>query len=52
MAKRREILQGAAALGAAVMWAGTVRAEAQEVKRMRRPKVLFFDSNEQIAVVC
>lgn len=48
MAKRREILKGAAALGAAAVVAGSAAAQTQEGRRMRRPEVLFFDSNESM----
>ena len=49
MTTRRKILKSAAALGAAAtVTAGHVGAQAQEDRSMRRPDVLFFDSNESM----
>jgi len=48
MSTRREIIKGAAALGAVTVAAGSLQASAQEGNQMKRPQVLFFDSNESM----
>ena len=48
MASRREVITGAVAMGAAAVVAGSSGAQAQEGRPMRRPEVLFFDSNESM----
>ena len=49
MPNRRELLRGAAALGAAAAAVvPSARAYASEVRGMKRPEVLFFDSNESM----
>ena len=48
MSTRREILKGAATLGAVAVAAGSMEAGAQEGNHMKRPQVLFFDSNESM----
>ena len=48
MATRRDILKGGAALGAVATASVSTMAQAGEDRRMRRPEVLFFDSNESM----
>ena len=48
MSTRREIIKGAATLGAVAVAAGSMEAGAQQGNQRKRPKVLFFDSNESM----